>query len=339
MADQAGGVPLPDPLTPSDSDLRDYPYMPLDVVRLRDSMLAGVPNPEAFRAAVISWCVAWHQVPAASLPDDDATLCRLLGYGRDHKTWTRVRSGGALHGYIKCNDGRLYHPVVAEKAWEAIDRRRKQSERGAKGGQEKWRKQRESLAQAGSPDSASSDESCLKQERKPAQASQGGCLSIAPEMLSDSHRKQGNGKQGNGEERKVPPNPPLTRRAVNEPDADFDRFWTIYPRKAEGPGAARGPWAKALKIATPDDIVVGLQRYPFQPDYLPMASTWLNQKRWQTQPDTRPPNAVAPTNGGGLFGALMRSRASAGNTEDEPDDARTVEADHEGYQWSDPANG
>lgn len=111
--------PLPEPLTPADCDLRDFPYMPLDVGRLRDSDLAGHQNPEVFRTSVISWCVAWHQLPAASLPDDDAKLARLFGLGRDIEGWQSIREAGGLYGWVKCSDGRLYHPIVAEKAVEA----------------------------------------------------------------------------------------------------------------------------------------------------------------------------------------------------------------------------
>ena len=116
------------PLTSADCDLRDFAYMPLDVVRLRDSDLAAI-DAEAFRAAVLSWCVAWHQSPAASLPDDDAALCRLLGYGRDLKGWQKVRKAGALRGYVLCDDGRLYHPVVAQKALEAWQKKHAQRDR------------------------------------------------------------------------------------------------------------------------------------------------------------------------------------------------------------------
>ena len=118
-----------DPLVPAEVDLRNFHYMPLDVVRLRDSDLAGVEDAEVFRAAVLAWCAAWHQVPAASLPDDDAILARLTGYGRDLATWKRVREGGALRGFVRCSDGRLYHRVVAEKALEAWEKKARQSER------------------------------------------------------------------------------------------------------------------------------------------------------------------------------------------------------------------
>jgi hypothetical protein len=123
---------FPSPPIPADCDLRDFAFMPLDVVRLRDSDLAATPNGEVFRAAVIAWCVSWHQLPAASLPDDDAVLARLLGYGRDVKTWIKLRTAGSLHGFVKCSDGRLYHPVVAEKAsdaWEAKKRQRDRTEK------------------------------------------------------------------------------------------------------------------------------------------------------------------------------------------------------------------
>lgn len=110
---------MTDPLVSAEVDLRDFAFMPLDVLRLRDSELAALPDAEAFRCAVLSWCVSWHQVPAASLPDDDVTLARLLGFGRDVKGWQKVRKAGGLRGWVQCSDGRLYHSVVATKAHEA----------------------------------------------------------------------------------------------------------------------------------------------------------------------------------------------------------------------------
>lgn len=108
---------LPNPLTPADCDLRDFPYMPLDVQRLCDSDLAALESPEACWAALLLWCKAWHQVPTGSLPDDDRVLAKFTGYQRAPDAWLAIREG-ALRGWIKCSDGRLYHPVVAEKANE-----------------------------------------------------------------------------------------------------------------------------------------------------------------------------------------------------------------------------
>jgi hypothetical protein len=119
-------------MTPPDCDLRDFPFMPLDVVRLRDSDMAATPDAEVFRAGVLAWCAAWHQIPAGSIPDDDASIARLIGMGRDVKGWKKLRAAGALRGFILCADGRLYHEVVAEKAlksWEAKKAQRDRTEK------------------------------------------------------------------------------------------------------------------------------------------------------------------------------------------------------------------
>lgn len=112
---------LPQPFTSLDCDLTDFSFMPLDVARLRDSELASSETPEACWAAVLLWAASWHQVPAASIPDEEMWIAKVAGYqlrGRIDKAWASVRQG-ALRGWVKCSDGRLYHPVVAEKAREA----------------------------------------------------------------------------------------------------------------------------------------------------------------------------------------------------------------------------
>lgn len=108
----------PAPMTPPDSDLRDFTYMGLDVVRVRDSGFTAKATGDEFRAGVLLWCASWHQLPAGSLPDDDVELSNLAGYGRVVKEWRRVKVM-ALHGWVKCADGRLYHETVAEKVNEA----------------------------------------------------------------------------------------------------------------------------------------------------------------------------------------------------------------------------
>lgn len=109
---------LPDPLTPPDCDLRNFPYMPLFVERIVNSETVN-GDPSAAQAALLLWCRAWHEKPAASVPDDDVALARMAGYGRDVRKWRRVREKGALRGFVLCSDGRLYHPLVAEAALNA----------------------------------------------------------------------------------------------------------------------------------------------------------------------------------------------------------------------------
>ena len=108
----------PAPLTPPESDLTGYNFMPLDVVRFAQSDLVSFAPPEAIVAAILLWGASWHQRPAGSLTNDDRALANLAGYGRAVGEWLKVRDD-ALRGFVLCSDGRLYHPVVAEKVREA----------------------------------------------------------------------------------------------------------------------------------------------------------------------------------------------------------------------------
>lgn len=108
------------PLVPPEVDLRDFGFMPLDVRTLLTSSLwiKAKKDPRVAHAAVSLWCECWHQVPAASLPDDDEVLADLARC--DPKEWARVKDRALLH-FIKCSDGRLYHRHVAQKALESWD--------------------------------------------------------------------------------------------------------------------------------------------------------------------------------------------------------------------------
>lgn len=109
---------MPAPLTPADCDLRDFPRMMIDIPRLFASEFDAVASDAEWRFGVTLWLKSFHQVPAASLPDDDAQLARICGLGRDVKTWRKCRPV-ALRGWVKADDGLLYHPVVAEISLEA----------------------------------------------------------------------------------------------------------------------------------------------------------------------------------------------------------------------------
>ncbi|WP_257556446.1 YdaU family protein [Sphingobium sp. CFD-2] len=117
---------LPQPLTPAECDLQDFPFMPLHVARLRDSDLAAEESAEALGYALLLWCASWHQLPAGSLPDNEAVLTRLVNLGKDVRTFRKVRAA-AMRGFVLCSDGRWYHPVVAEQvvaAWESKQKQR-----------------------------------------------------------------------------------------------------------------------------------------------------------------------------------------------------------------------
>lgn len=63
----------------------------------------------------------------------------------------------------------------------------------------------------------------------------------------------------------------------------FNQFWQAYPRKV-AKKAARTAFAKAIKIASIDDIMRGLDELvrnsPDDIRFIPHAATWLNGERW-----------------------------------------------------------
>ena len=121
---------LPKPLVLADVDLRNYPYTPLFRARLFGSTFHAHASDGEWRAGVTLWLKSWDQMPAGSLPDNEVDLCRLAELGRDLKSWNKVRDG-AMHGWFKCADGRLYHRVVAEGINEAWNSKAAQRDRTA----------------------------------------------------------------------------------------------------------------------------------------------------------------------------------------------------------------
>ncbi|HIH2617896.1 TPA: DUF1376 domain-containing protein [Burkholderia cenocepacia] len=124
---------LPNPLTPADCNLRDFPFMPLEVKRMLTSETWILGTGDERAAAITLWLESWHQIPAASLPADD----RMLGHLSQSKNWKRVKEH-ALRGWVKCADGRLYHPVVAEKVLEAWVSKLTSSLSGTTGNAKRW---------------------------------------------------------------------------------------------------------------------------------------------------------------------------------------------------------
>lgn len=297
---------IPEPLTPHDCDLRGMPFMPLDVVRLVDSDLAAISTGDEFKAAVMLWCKAWLQVPAASLPDDDRILAHLSGAGR---AWGKLRPA-ALRGWVKCSDGRLYHPVVAEKAREAWERREEfRDKHDAQ--RERKRREREDrkrlfaeLRDAGHVMPWDTPTNKLRDLSRD--------LSRQPVTPDTDQTRLGQGEgqgQGQGQKKDISfatqthPGKPGANGRKPRPKltADFIEFWRLYPRKI-GKGQAEKAWLAALN-ATDNDaepIILGLKvalsldRLDMREDgrFCPHPATWLNGKRWldgmDPEPDAQP---------------------------------------------------
>lgn len=71
----------------------------------------------------------------------------------------------------------------------------------------------------------------------------------------------------------------------SDPVSDhFDEFWLAYPRKVKKADAMKA-YRKAVKVATPEEILAGLAAYAKtvagkEPEFIAHPPTWLNGKRW-----------------------------------------------------------
>jgi len=132
---------LPPPLLPADVDLRGNDWMPLYGDRLFNSETWIEAGHEGRCAALKLWWQAFaKEKPAASLPDNDKLLSVYAGYGEAVKVWRKVKPE-AMRGWISCSDGRLWHPVVAEIAAEAWERRQdsRETQEAKNERQKRWR--------------------------------------------------------------------------------------------------------------------------------------------------------------------------------------------------------
>jgi hypothetical protein len=120
-----------------------------------------------------------------------------------------------------------------------------------------------------------------------------------PESNNDHRRQPSDEGVGRGER----VGRPSAKRAPSpgpQASANFEAFWTGYPkRQGANPRApAEKAYARAIKSgATHEAIMAGVgslcvvQRKDINTPYIPMATTWLSQERWRDYGDA----AVAPT--------------------------------------------
>jgi uncharacterized protein YdaU (DUF1376 family) len=111
---------LPPPLVEPRVDCTDLDGFMLNTERLMSSELPALYGNEIIGAALMLWCRAWKQRPAASLPDDDKVNS---AFARLPLARFRKLKDAVMHGFVKCSDGRLYHPVLAAEAAKAYEKK------------------------------------------------------------------------------------------------------------------------------------------------------------------------------------------------------------------------
>lgn len=261
------------PLVPADCDLRDFDFMPLDVRRLLRSewwITATVEEPAAALAAFHLWAEAWHQVPAASLPTNDVVLMHLARV--DAGTWSRIKER-VMQPWKLASDGRFYHPVLAEKAIDAFERKQAAAAKRLKD-KEKIKAWRERRGNESHRDDVT------------------GYVPVSSQRVT--------GLTGTGTETvtsistSTPPKGGERARPKKGStySAAFESWWTAYPRKV-GKLAAQSAWERACEKVGGDDPAGTLQaaceafaaRMKGKEErFVPHPTTWLNQGRWADAP-------------------------------------------------------
>jgi hypothetical protein len=244
---------MTEPLTPAGLDLRDFDWMPLDVMRLRDSDLSVLATGDAFRAAVLLWCAAWHQVPAGSLPGDNRLQANLAGYGRDLDGWATVKAD-AMRGFVECSDGRFYHPIVCGKAIEADEQRNKQRKRTQAATSARRNGQRDEER------NGSHDDKCVGERNE-----------VHPTLPNPTLPK----------ESKTP-----AKEQARASD-DFENLKKSYPRRAGNYGwkAAERKFNSLVKTGVDPKIIIAAAirlgqtlKSRVGTEFIPMPASWLNSE-------------------------------------------------------------
>lgn len=249
---------LPEPPVKPETNLKGFDYIPLEIVRLRKSKAWSMAkrDPALGFYMINLWMASWLEVPAGSLEDDDQTLADAAMCSA--KRWPYIRESVMRH-WIKCSDGRLYHPVVCEKVSEAWSSRQEHIARAKAGARARW-----GIRNASSMPKAS--------------------LSIAKRLLVDANGIEKEEKRSESKESLSYESDAREPRRTHT--ADFERWWSRYPHKV-GKGAARKAYERALTKTSADQLDIGVERYKTsKPDRTEWCNpaTWLNQERWNDVP-------------------------------------------------------
>ena len=73
-------------------------------------------------------------------------------------------------------------------------------------------------------------------------------------------------------------------------DESFQKFWSAYPNRV-AKFAARRAFDKAIKLATVEEIIAGVERYiSHKPEHISYChpASWLNGGRWEDCPAPEP---------------------------------------------------
>lgn len=122
----SGGLHLrPAPLVPPEVNLKRLPWLPIPIDYFATHALALQADPEPFRVTILLVAQAWKLVPAMALPNDNARLAAMGGFGRDIAAWVKVRES-VLRDWVLCSDDKFHHPEYSQWGLHSWDRIKEQ---------------------------------------------------------------------------------------------------------------------------------------------------------------------------------------------------------------------
>ncbi|WP_131116662.1 hypothetical protein [Lichenihabitans psoromatis] len=325
-----GGAPPP--LLPPDVDLGDMPEVMLNIQWLCDSRFSIIASPEEFGAAVRLHARSQHEKPAATLPENDAELAFLAGYGRDVRAWLMVKAV-AMEGWTLCSDGRFYRRDMAVKAlstWiKLISNRRKQAKssagrKGAEFNSEPYDRANTSacnalyaldpqakilrnhmnadpdlapaLADQRAPGTASDNDPVSHKGKEPKGTETSDYISStgrSPVEAGCPGQDSRSGSAGSRPSQDRTPVPPW-------PATAWQDWWVLWPNKVGKEDAMQVFAEMARDPPLPfEQMIAAVVRYADgkPPGYAwKYPATWLNKRSWTDEwPDKAPPRGQAPS--------------------------------------------
>lgn len=206
--------------------------------------------------------IAWQQIPPCSIPDDDRLLQAWLGYPKE---WPRLKE--EIFRAWRLQEGRWYNDYLIRqhaKQEEFRDTRKKAAEI-------RWNKE--------------------KPGRASNQAHAAGCTCNACALKMHMHNDASHSRSLFRSQDLLSLSPVPAKQLFAE------KFWPAYPRQEARENAERefckldpSPETVEAMLAW---LAVAVESDQWQdPTYIPHASNWLTQHRWQSDPPPRGQRAI-----------------------------------------------
>lgn len=189
---------------------------------------------------------------AKALPDDDERLSRIVGLGKAE--WRKVRP--ALEPFFYIFNGLWVHKRIEELLIEAESNAERNAKRAREAANKRWSEHASRNAKSDAPSMPQAMPSDMLAT----------CPSPSPSTIKEKSPSSGD-------------------EALN---ADFDVWWSFYPRKV-GKGGARRAYRAARKKADAPTLLSACRLFQAQclgkdPQYVAHPTTWLNEERWLDEP-------------------------------------------------------